>query len=111
MLVVRNLPVNAGDTRDEVSIPGSGRSHQGGNGNSFLYFLPGRFHEQRSMVSYSPWDGKRVRYHLAAEHKHAHAHTHTYIVLTLIRCSFSGERSVVKGRPLLLKPWPNSRMY
>ena len=31
--VVKNLPANAGDTRDMGSIPGSGRSPRGGNGN------------------------------------------------------------------------------
>ena len=33
-LVVKNLPVNAGDTG---SIPGSGRSPGGGHGNPFQY--------------------------------------------------------------------------
>ena len=32
-LVVKNLPANAGDLRDEQSIPGSGRSPGGGHGN------------------------------------------------------------------------------
>ena len=32
-LVVKNLPVNAGDLRDEGSIPGSGRSPGGRRGN------------------------------------------------------------------------------
>ena len=32
-LVVKNQPVNAGDTRDEGSIPGLGRSPGGGNSN------------------------------------------------------------------------------
>ena len=32
-LVVKNLPVNAGDMRDVGSIPGSGRSPGGGHGN------------------------------------------------------------------------------
>ena len=32
-LVVKNLPANAEDLRDEGSIPGSGRSPEGGNGN------------------------------------------------------------------------------
>ena len=32
-LVVKNLPANAGDTRDVGLIPGSGRSPGGGNGN------------------------------------------------------------------------------
>ena len=31
--VVKNLPVNAGDTRDKRSVPGLGRSPGGGNGN------------------------------------------------------------------------------
>ena len=31
--VVKNLPANAGDERVEGSIPGSGRSPGGGNGN------------------------------------------------------------------------------
>ena len=34
-LVVKNLPVNAGDIRDLGSIPGSGRSPGGGHGNPF----------------------------------------------------------------------------
>ena len=32
-LVVKSLPANAGDFRDADSIPGSGRSHGGGQGN------------------------------------------------------------------------------
>ena len=34
VLVVKNLPVNAGDVRDRGLIPGLGRSPGGGNGNS-----------------------------------------------------------------------------
>ena len=37
VLVVRNPPANAGDTRDTGSIPGSGRSPGGGNGNPPQY--------------------------------------------------------------------------
>ena len=36
-LVVKNLPANVGDIRDSGSIPGSGRSHGGGNGNLLQY--------------------------------------------------------------------------
>ena len=36
-LVVKNLPVNAGDIRDVESIPGSGRSPGEGNGNPLQY--------------------------------------------------------------------------
>ena len=36
-LVVKNLPANAGDIRDTVSIPGSGRSTGEGNDNPLQY--------------------------------------------------------------------------
>ena len=35
--VVKNLPANAGDMGDAGSIPGSGRSPGGGNGNPLQY--------------------------------------------------------------------------
>ena len=35
--MIKNLPVNAGDVRDAGSIPGSGRSPGGGNGNLLQY--------------------------------------------------------------------------
>ena len=38
VLVVNNMPVNAGDIRDVGSVPGSGRSPGGGHGNPFQYF-------------------------------------------------------------------------
>ena len=37
VLVVKNLPENAGDISDVGSIPGLGRSPGGGNGNSLQY--------------------------------------------------------------------------
>ena len=43
--VLKNPPANAGDVG---SIPGSGRSPRGGNGNPLQYFLPGESHGQRS---------------------------------------------------------------
>ena len=36
-LVVKNPPANAGDTRDMGSIPGSGKSPGGRNGNPLQY--------------------------------------------------------------------------
>ena len=36
--MVKNLPANAGDLRDAVSIPGSGRFSGGGHGNPLQYF-------------------------------------------------------------------------
>ena len=35
--VAKKLPANAGNTRDMGLIPGSGRSHRGGNGNLLQY--------------------------------------------------------------------------
>jgi len=58
VLVVKNLPANAGDIRDPGSIPGFRRSPGRGHGNPPI-FLPGDSHGQRSLVGYSPW-GCRV---------------------------------------------------
>ena len=38
VLVVKNLPSNAGDMRDVGLIPGLGRSPGGGHGNPLQYF-------------------------------------------------------------------------
>ena len=38
VLVVKNLPANAGDIRDTGSIPESGRSPGGEHGNSLQYY-------------------------------------------------------------------------
>ena len=51
--VVENPPANAGDTGDPGSIPGSGRSHGGGNGNPLQYFLSGKSNGQRNLAGYS----------------------------------------------------------
>ena len=40
-IVVKNPPVNTKNTGDVGSIPGSGRSPGGGNGNPFQYFCLG----------------------------------------------------------------------
>ena len=53
--VVKNPSANAGDAG---SIPQSGRSPGKGHDNPLQYFLPGKSHEQRSLVGYSPWRGK-----------------------------------------------------
>ena len=48
VLAVKNPLTKAGDVGDVGSIPGSGRSPRGGNGNPLQYFLPGESHGQRS---------------------------------------------------------------
>ena len=61
--VVKNLPVNAGDTRDVGSIPESGRSpglEMDWKWQSTPVFLPGNSHGQRGLVGYSPWGCKEL---------------------------------------------------
>ena len=60
---VKNPPVNAGDLG---GIPGLGRSPETGSGNTPV-FLPGKSHGQRSLVGYSPQDGKRVGHDLVTK--------------------------------------------
>ena len=46
--MLKNLPANAGDLKDEDSISGSGKSPGEGHGES---------HEQRSLAGYCPGGG------------------------------------------------------
>ena len=51
------VKASASNVRDPGSIPGSGRSPGGGNGNPLLstpVFLPGESHGRRSLVGYNP---------------------------------------------------------
>ena len=52
--MVKNLPANAGITRDVGSIPGSRRSHGEGNSNPLQYSCHGKFHGQTGLAGYSP---------------------------------------------------------
>ena len=47
-------------TRDEGSVPGSGRSPGVGNGNLLQYSYLKKFQGQRDLVGYSPWDHKEL---------------------------------------------------
>ena len=51
--VVRSLSVNTGDIRDVGSVPGSGRSSGGENGNPGQYSCLENPHGQRSLVGCS----------------------------------------------------------
>ena len=57
-IVVKNPSANAGDVRDVGSIPGSGRSPGGGNGNPLQYSCLEKFHGQRRLAGYRPWGHK-----------------------------------------------------
>ena len=54
VLVVKNLPANAGDAKDEGSIPGLGRSLGGGHSNPLQHCCLKNPHGQRSLAGYSP---------------------------------------------------------
>ena len=56
--MVKNLPAKAGDTGATGSIPGSGKSPGGGNGNPLQYSCLEKSHGRKSLVGYSPWDHK-----------------------------------------------------
>jgi len=58
VLVVKNLPANAGDARDACSIPGSGRCPGGGKWQPITVLLPEKFHPQEEPGGYSPWTRK-----------------------------------------------------
>ena len=49
VLVIKNLPANAGDRRDVGLIPGSGRSPGRGHGNPLQYSCLENPHGQRSL--------------------------------------------------------------
>ena len=54
--VVKNLPANAGDPRDEGLIPRSGRPPGVGNGNLLQYSCQENPHGQRNLAG--PWTHK-----------------------------------------------------
>ena len=60
--VIKNLPTKAGDTGDAGLISGSGRSPGVGKWQHAPVSLPRKFHGQRSLSGYSPWD-HTVRHH------------------------------------------------
>ena len=77
--LVKNLPDNAGDTRDAGLIPKSGRSSGGGKWQSTAVFLPEKFHGQRGLVGYSPRVTKTRTWLNTHIHIYAYAHKYTYI--------------------------------
>ena len=58
-IVVKKLLVNAEDTRNVGSIPGSGRSPGGGQGNPLQYSGLENPPRQMSLASYSPQGQKK----------------------------------------------------
>ena len=68
IIVVKNLPANAGDVGGKGSIPKLGGSPgEGVATNSSI--LAWKSHGQRSLACYSPWDRKESE---ATEHKQSY---------------------------------------
>ena len=73
----KNLPANAGDTRDMGLSPGPwvGKIPWRRAWQPTPVFLPGESHGQGSLVGYSPWAHKESD---NTEHTHIHEHTQTH---------------------------------
>ena len=88
-LVVKNLPANAGDTRDTSLIPGSGRSSGEVNGNPLQYSC------LENPMNRGAWQAtvhgsQRVRHDwsdLSHTQTHTHTHTHTPPLPSLQMCN------------------------
>ena len=80
-LVIKNLPVNVGDTRDVGSIPGSGRSPEVRSGNLLQYSCL-KNSRQKSLTGYSPWGHKESD---MTEHTHIDTHKVTNIEVAFVR--------------------------
>ena len=57
-LMVKNLSANAGDCKRREFDPWVGKIPWRRKWQSIAVFFPGKFHDQRSLVGYSPWDCK-----------------------------------------------------
>ena len=60
VLVVKNLPANVGDRKDQGLIPGLGRSSGGRHGSPLQYSCLENSHGQRSLAGYSPQGRKEL---------------------------------------------------
>ena len=67
--MVKNLPTNAGDTGDLGLIPAFGKIPWMRKLLPTPVFLPGRFHEQKSLVANNSWSYKESD---MAEHAHVY---------------------------------------
>ena len=84
--VVKNLPANAGDARDTGSIPRSGRSPGGGNGNPLQYACLKSSTDRGP--DYCPWSFKELdmaKHTRTCTHTHTHTHTLTQLIHVVVQ--------------------------
>ena len=89
VLMVKNLPANAGDARDTVLIPGSERSPRVGNGHPLQYFCLG------NPIDRGAWQAAahgiaKSRTQLSESttiilyiYLYIHTHIHIYVIITI----------------------------
>ena len=75
--VVKNPHAKEGDARDTGSIPWVEKIHWRRKWQHTPVFLPGKFHEQRSLVGYSTGGLKESDMMEDACAQYTHIHTHT----------------------------------
>ena len=71
--MVKNLPTNARDTRDEGLIPGLGRSPRGGHGNPLQYSCLKNYMDRGAWKATVHWGAKELDTTEATEHNSAHS--------------------------------------
>ena len=72
VLVVKNLPAIAGDTREEGLIPGLGRSPRGGYGSPLQYSCLKNYMDIGAWKATVHWDAKELDTTEATERSTAH---------------------------------------
>ena len=86
--MVKNLPANAGDTRDTGSVSGSGRSPEEGIGNPFQYACLENSMDKGALGRLQPMGVTKSQTQLSVHaHVHTHTHTHTHAHMERIRQS------------------------
>ena len=78
--MAKKLPANAGDARDEGSVPGLGSSPGEGSGNPlqfgfFFFFFKGKFALFQMLVSGEVGWQTSVQRPTAPQHTHTHTHS------------------------------------
>ena len=114
VLAVKSPPANAGDTGKAGSIPGSGRSSEGGHGNPLQHSClenPMDIEAWKVTVHGITESDKTKATWRALARAHTHTHTHTSFFLsyyrTLERRSFNPAPSSLRTKEICPPPPPS----